>query len=207
MSEQITRIARTVSWRHDFIRAHNYRCHYCNRFAASVESGPDGRPWHVEHMTPLASGGEDAEENLTLACERCNSVKHTLPYENFRRYAQGMFWVGEPGRLDDQDLESLVSNFLRTSDGTWYFRTPDDDGTATCAIRARQPEELGDDADDPVGDFDTSDRRRGGMHNVYFVVQAHRLMPQLISEIHLLRAELAEARGEVDDTALNQSAA
>ena len=34
------------------------------------------------------------------------------------------------------------------------------------------------------------------MHNVRFVVQAHRLMPKLIAEIHLLHAELALLRSD-----------
>ena len=44
---QIAWISRPQPWREEFIRSHDYRCHYCNRFAGSVDVGPDGKPWHV----------------------------------------------------------------------------------------------------------------------------------------------------------------
>ena len=196
MPQKIARITRPQSWRHEFIRAHDYRCHYCNRFAGSVEVGPDGKPWHVEHMHALAAGGEDAEENLTLACERCNSLKHTLPYENFRRYAREIFWVGEPDRVSPQDLELLEASFLRTTEGKWLYRDKGDDGR-TLEVLALD-DEMGrlDDAS-LVGAFDMRSRARDdGLYNVRFVIEAHRLAPKLIAEIHLLHAELALLRGD-----------
>lgn len=195
MSEKIARISRSLSWRHEFIRAHDYRCHYCNRFAGSVDVDPDGKPWHVEHKHALAAGGEDVEENLTLACERCNSLKHTLPYENFRRYAREIFWVGEPDRVIPKDLELLEASFLRTTAGKWLYRGKGDDGR-TLEVLALD-DELGrlDDAS-LIGAFDIrGSARDDGLHNVRFVIEAHRLAPKLIAEIHLLHAELALLRG------------
>jgi len=194
MPEKIVRISRPMSWRHDFIRSHEYRCHYCNRLAGSVEVGPDGKPWHVEHMNALAAGGEDAEGNLTLACERCNSLKHTLPYENFRRYARELLWVGEPSRLTVADLESLEAAFLRTDDGRWMFRATDDNYTVDLLAVGSENPCL--DQAEAVGQFHASNSRRGGLNNVDFIIEAHRLMPKLIAEIHLLHAELALLRGD-----------
>ena len=34
-------------------------------------------PLEMEHLTPQAVGGDDAEENLWLACRVCNGYKHT----------------------------------------------------------------------------------------------------------------------------------
>lgn len=201
MSNPIARISRPQSWRHAFIREHGYRCHYCNRFAGSVEAGPDGKPWHVDHKHALAAGGEDVEENLTLACERCNSLKHTLPYENFRRYARAVFWVGDPSRLDLRDLEILEGAFLRSSNGHWMHldvSSQRDEYTARLiSIHVEDPDL---DAGDVIGEFVTTTGRSGGRHNLDFIVHAHRLMPQLIAEIHLLHAELALLRGETKAT-------
>lgn len=200
MTEKITRISRPLSWRQEFIRSHDYRCHYCNRFAGSVEVGPDGKPWHVEHMDALAAGGEDAEENLTLACERCNSLKGVLPYENFRRYARSVFWVGKPSRLTLQDLEQLEAAYMRTSHGNWMHHSIEDPNSdCTNQVVAVDPdeEEL---YREVVGNFSDAGGRSGGMHNVRFTIYAHRLMPKLIAEIHLLHAELALARGDSQAT-------
>jgi len=197
MSEKIVRISRPLSWRHDFIRTHDYRCHYCNRFAGSVEVGPDGKPWHVDHMDALAAGGADVDENLTLACERCNCLKHTLPYENFRRYAREVFWVGEPSRLDLKDLEYLEAAYLRTSSGSFIHRHIDspDMGDMQRLIALTEGEASVDQAE-PIADFCVGGGRTGGEHNLRFFIHAHRLAPKLIAEIHLLHAELAVLRGD-----------
>lgn len=197
MPEKIVRIARPLSWRHEFIRSHDYRCHYCNRFAGSVEVGPDGKPWHVEHMNALAAGGEDVEENLTLACERCNSLKYTLPYENFKRYARQLLWSGDPKRLDLQDLERLQLSYLKSSGGVWMHRDVTVPGSpARSEIVAVIVEDPSLDDAPVVGELDASEGRSDGRHNVDFIIQAHRLAPQLIAEIHLLHAELALLRGD-----------
>lgn len=198
MSEKIVRISRPQAWRQDFIRAHDYRCHYCNRFAGSVEAGPDGKPWHVEHMNALAAGGEDAEENLTLACERCNFLKHTLPYENFRRYARSVFWVGEPSRLVLQDLERLEGAFLRTDVGRWMYR--ETDGRTTELVAIAEDSDCLNNAE-TIAEFYTAGRSRtGGENNLLFLIEAHQLMPRLIAEIHLLHAELAALRSDSQAT-------
>jgi hypothetical protein len=197
MDAPITRITRPQAWRDEFIRSHRYRCHYCNRFAGSVDVGPDGKPWHVEHMDALANGGADAEENLTLSCERCNSLKHTLPYENFRRYARAVFWSGEPDRLNLRDLEHLESAFLRSSNGHWmHLDVSPQRSEYTARLISAYVEDPDLDAADVIGEFVTTTGRSGGRHNLNFIVQAHRLMPKVIAEIHLLHAELALLRAE-----------
>jgi HNH endonuclease len=34
-------------------------------------------PMEIEHLTPLAGGGQTVEENLWLSCRRCNQFKGT----------------------------------------------------------------------------------------------------------------------------------
>lgn len=200
MSNPIVRISRSQSWRHEFIRAHDYRCHYCNRFAGSVEVGPDGKPWTVEHMHALANGGPDVEENLTLACERCNSLKGTLPYDNFKQYARTLFWVGETKRLRARDLESLMSAYMRTTDGDWFYSTPTPDN-GFVRLHALPSHELGIETDFYIAEINTrGSTSRPAMGDADFIVLAHRLLPQLVAELHILRAELDEARGETQAT-------
>ena len=49
------------------------RCTYCNMEARLV---PD-------HMTPLCRGGSNSLENITPACNPCNSRKHAKTYDEF----------------------------------------------------------------------------------------------------------------------------
>lgn len=197
MPEKIVRISRPLSWRHEFIRQHGYRCHYCNRFARSVDVGPDGKPWHVDHMEALAAGGEDVEENLTLACERCNSIKHTLPYGNFKQYARAFFWEGDPKRITDQDLDSLMTAYLHSTYGEWFYTVPEEDSRGLVRLHALPAVELGIEEAGYIAEISIrGTTSKPAMDDADFIVLAHRLMGPLVAEIHLLRAELAELRGD-----------
>lgn len=51
------------------------RAHFCCEYCISQESySPD--PFSGEHIIPLDSGGESTEDNLALACQGCNNLKH-----------------------------------------------------------------------------------------------------------------------------------
>jgi 5-methylcytosine-specific restriction endonuclease McrA len=50
-------------------------CAYCNRLGGDVD--PDGKQWHMDHIKPLALGGEDSLSNIVKACRYCNLVKGT----------------------------------------------------------------------------------------------------------------------------------
>jgi hypothetical protein len=201
MSNPIPRISRPQSWRQEFIRSHDYRCHYCNRFAGSVDVGPDGKPWHVEHMDALANGGADAEENLTLACEQCNSLKATRSYENFRRYARAILWAAEPQRLDLRDLEVLEAAFLKSTGGSWMHRDiTEQRDEYVSQIVAVVEGDANLDSSEVVAEVFTTGGHTGGRHNLNFIVQAHRIMPRLITEIHLLHAELRLLRSKTQAT-------
>lgn len=47
-----------------------HRCGYCQTQEAVV-----GMPLQIEHLIPLAAGGRTTEDNLWLACPRCNLHK------------------------------------------------------------------------------------------------------------------------------------
>ena len=199
MTNPIARISRPQSWRHEFIREHGYRCHYCNR-PGGLEIGPDDRPWHIDHKNPLAEGGEDVEDNLALACKRCNLAKHTQPYKQFRRFALGAFWNDVMESASDEDLDSLLRSYAGTPEGMWFFEVGDGDGSPIRVI-SRPESENNNTADGIVAEIpSTVGRRNGDWAVADFLVRAHRLAPLMIAEIRLLRVELAEARGETQAT-------
>ena len=53
------------------------------------------RGMQVDHINPLAAGGEDVLTNMFPACRSCNHYKHTLDVEGFRTYLEGI-----PKRLE-----------------------------------------------------------------------------------------------------------
>lgn len=77
----------------------NFTCRYCGKSAPHV-------PLVMDHVFPKAHGGRDALENLTAACEPCNSGKRDgLPPERitedvFRETAE---FLGK-NRTDADDL-------------------------------------------------------------------------------------------------------
>lgn len=193
MSNPIARISRPQAWRSEFIREHGYRCHYCNR-PGGPEIGPDNRAWHVDHMHPLAEGGEDIETNLALACKRCNLAKHTQPYKQFVRFALGAFWNEVTKAASEEDLDSLLRSYAGTPDGTWFFEVGEGERTAIRVV-CRPEGENNNTADSLVAEVpSTVGRRNGDWAVADFLVRAHQLVPLMVAEIRLLRAELDEAR-------------
>ncbi len=60
--------------RREVLRQHNYTCAYCGR-PGTETLGPDGKPWHVDHIVPLVEGGQTEPRNLVPACMTCNVRK------------------------------------------------------------------------------------------------------------------------------------
>ena len=57
--------------RHEFVRErYGRRCGYCG-----VSEVDCGGPLTVDHHLPVATAGNDSEDNLVYACFRCNSYK------------------------------------------------------------------------------------------------------------------------------------
>ena len=197
MTATIARINRPESWRRSFIAQHGARCHYCNR-TGSLDEGPGQRPWHVDHMNPLARGGADSEENLTLACKRCNTSKHATPYEDFKAFARAAWWQERDG-VDEGELDSLADLWSVTVtggrgvpvEGKWWMGR---DGEGRLTLVDSNEDGPGSDAalllfHAPYREFGGKSGQRNAL---MFILAAHRLVPDLIAEIRQLRAELAE---------------
>ena len=147
-------------------------------------------------MTPLARGGADSEENLTLACKRCNTSKNATPYEDFKAFAEAAWWQDRDG-IDNGELDSLMSQWQATQrwgHGHWWFDR-DENGH----ILIVDGEDDGPRTDDACPIFrsyfrETHSRinRDGAAVAAEFILAAHKMIPDLIAEIRQLRAELEE---------------
>jgi HNH endonuclease len=55
------------------------RAQFCCEYCLSQEAySPD--PFSVDHIVPIAAGGQDLANNLALACQGCNNYKHVKTY-------------------------------------------------------------------------------------------------------------------------------
>lgn len=66
------------------IQRDGQRCQYCGS-QGNRRVGPDGQPWHIDHVVPVQRGGPTLALNLTLACQRCNVRKGHRPVYVFVR--------------------------------------------------------------------------------------------------------------------------
>lgn len=80
-----------------YLQARSPFCHYCGIGLITWKDrsvSPPNAHYHVtdsiafgyatlDHLTPLACGGEDTEANLVLACSCCNKAKSDMPYLKF----------------------------------------------------------------------------------------------------------------------------
>lgn len=192
------RLSRPASWRQAFVTAQGGRCHYCNRPGPSCEVGPDDRPWHLDHKTPLARGGQDDEGNLVLSCKRCNLAKGVQPYKQFRDFAAKAFWVPSDWRVSEFDLDQLMWLYAGAypghrgkdrdaNDDVWrvdaerlVVETPSEDYGYRHIVLS-------------YGDREDHNPRLAEQDNgktvLTLVAEMRRLLPALVAEVRMLRAE------------------
>ncbi len=65
------------------IRTQQNLCFYCKRRMDATETRSP-RAATLDHMVPLALGGETRTENLVAACRTCNECKGDLTADDFR---------------------------------------------------------------------------------------------------------------------------
>ena len=195
--ELAERMSRSKAWRRALVAAANGRCHYCNRPGVSAEIGPDDRVWHVDHKTPIARGGSDHDDNLVLACKRCNLTKSVQPYRQFRSFALAAYWVPDDWRVSEYDLDLLMSTYDDALAGTKFQHARDAEWRVNnekfCldfvdADGGREPFLAWDDRlleSYPKAEHLSQD----ALINLELVAAMHRHLPALIAEIRMLRAE------------------
>jgi hypothetical protein len=83
-----------------------HRCGYCLRTEELM-----GMPMTLDHITPEAAGGPSSEENLWLACRRCNEFKGT------QTHARDPL-TGRQVRLFNPRQQKWSEHFAWSEDGT-----------------------------------------------------------------------------------------
>jgi hypothetical protein len=66
------RKALSKKMRFEVFKRDGFTCQYCG-------AHPPGSILHVDHIVPVAGGGENDSDNLVTACEKCNQGKAATP--------------------------------------------------------------------------------------------------------------------------------
>ncbi len=121
-------MAVTKRTRFEILRRDNHTCQYCGAKAPDVTL-------HIDHVMPVALGGDDKPGNLVTACKDCNSGKSSITPDSplvqgigdrAAAYVLGM--QDKMTRFKQQfiDLDSFEDEFLRIWN-SWHFVGKDDD--------------------------------------------------------------------------------
>ena len=111
-----------------------FRCRYCG-------ASGDSRSLHVDHITPVAAGGENEFENLATACQSCNAGKSDAPllvglFFHILTESGDIGWQGRILRASDTEVsvvyydwfvgeESTSAVFPRAAVGQWRLYPSD----------------------------------------------------------------------------------
>lgn len=110
--------------RYEILRRDGHTCRYCGA------SAPEAR-LTVDHVIPVAIGGEDTPDNLVCACVDCNAGKSSIPadapvVEDAKREA--FRWAAAFAAAMDDELYAAEKrrSELETFDQAWRRWTYDD---------------------------------------------------------------------------------
>lgn len=117
----VDRISKELRWR--VLERDNFTCRYCGQSAPDVVL-------HVDHIVPIAEGGNTIEANLVTACAACNLGKsRSLPREasaasslrNLHLDRIGPYCAGRT-RGKPAKLYVLIRRRMQTGKVIWYYR-------------------------------------------------------------------------------------
>lgn len=106
-------MAVTKRTRFEVLRRDNHTCQYCGAKAPDVTL-------HIDHVMPVALGGDDKPSNLVAACKECNSGKSSIQPDSplveglsdrAAAYALGMQDKMTKFRADIESLDDYVNDF------------------------------------------------------------------------------------------------
>lgn len=107
-------MAVTKRTRFEVLRRDNHTCQYCGAKAPDVTL-------QIDHVVPVALGGDDKPSNLVTACKDCNGGKSSIPpdsplvaglSERAAAYALGMVDKMTRFRADLETLEAYEDEFM-----------------------------------------------------------------------------------------------
>lgn len=112
--------------RFEVFKRDGFRCHYCG-------ATPDVCVLNVDHIVPVAGGGDNHQDNLITACWNCNSGKGATPLSSVPESLSE-----KAARITEQEqqiaayTEAVMSQREREDDHAWKVadifleRFPDD---------------------------------------------------------------------------------
>lgn len=77
------RKSRSKMEKEDFYHKANGKCYYCKKFI------PSPNEMILDHKIPISRYGSDEDENIAVACKRCDHIKGTFTEKEFRAHNLG----------------------------------------------------------------------------------------------------------------------
>lgn len=115
-------MAVTKRTRFEILRRDNHTCQYCGEKSPNVTL-------HIDHVMPVALGGDDKPGNLVTACKDCNAGKASIQPDSplvealsaqAAAYALGMVDKMTRFRADIESLDDYIEQFLDAWNGWGY---------------------------------------------------------------------------------------
>lgn len=109
--------------RFEVLRRDGFRCTYCGATPLEAEL-------HIDHVVPVALGGQDTPENLTTSCDACNAGKaSTSPNEEMVAAVDKAIAVQQAARARVAaaivEYASGLDQFEDDVQGIWDFHVPE----------------------------------------------------------------------------------
>jgi hypothetical protein len=123
-----TKIHISFALREKIIRQARHRCGYCLRDEALL-----GMPLTIDHIIPQAAGGPTIEENLWLACRRCNEFKGSQTHAPDPQ-------TGEIVTLFNPRLQIWAEHFFWSENGTEIVGRTSCGRATMIALKMNNPE-------------------------------------------------------------------
>ena len=112
--------------RFEALKRDRFKCQYCGATAPDVLL-------HIDHIVPVAKGGDSSMTNLVTACQGCNSGKGATPLENRDRLQMARASLEEQEARREQlelmaqwldDLRAYKDRAAEIVAAYWYKLTP-----------------------------------------------------------------------------------
>jgi len=133
--------------RFDIFKRDNFTCQYCG-------AQPPDTVLHVDHITPVASGGDNDPMNLVTSCDACNLGKSTKRLDDAPRPDADLAWLEVQQELAELrryqrakiERDSVAGEVIKLLQRTWLASSQLDwapsDATIKNMMAKHSPEEI-----------------------------------------------------------------
>lgn len=116
-----TRKAVSKGTRFDIFRRDSFVCHYCGRQPPEVVL-------EIDHITPIAKGGDNDQMNLITSCRDCNAGKSAKLLDNPQRPDADLAWLEiqqETAELRGyqaakEERDAVMIEIVESLQATWF---------------------------------------------------------------------------------------